>query len=86
MVTYGADDGVAWVGLTPFVRADARPAGVPATVPGLPSFAETNLRPYSLGALRVATQGDTVSYACSRGAGRVPYRLYVRWAVSGRRP
>ncbi|MDQ0765983.1 YqjF family protein [Streptomyces canus] len=103
-------DGVAWVGLTPFVMADVRPAGVPAGVPGLPSFAETNLRtyvrredgrdgiwflsidvacplmlaaravgaPYTLGALRVATDGDTVSYAGSRGAGEVSYRLYVR--------
>ncbi|KUN59032.1 hypothetical protein AQJ46_41250 [Streptomyces canus] len=28
VVTYGADDGVAWVGLTPFVMADVRRAGV----------------------------------------------------------
>jgi uncharacterized protein YqjF (DUF2071 family) len=39
-------EGVAWVGLTPFVMADVRPPGVPATVPGLPTFAETNLRTY----------------------------------------
>ncbi|WP_053846439.1 YqjF family protein [Streptomyces sp. NRRL B-24085] len=103
-------DGVAWVGLTPFVMADVRPAGVPAAVPGLPSFAETNLRtyvrrengrdgiwflsiqvscplmlaaravgaPYTLGHLRVATDGDTVSYTGSRGAGGVAYRLVVR--------
>ncbi|WP_439145617.1 DUF2071 domain-containing protein [Streptomyces canus] len=32
--------------LTPFVMADVRPAGVPATVPGFPSFAETHLRAY----------------------------------------
>ncbi|CAM5328015.1 DUF2071 domain-containing protein [Streptomyces canus] len=43
VVAYGAADGVAWVGLTAFVMADVRPAGVPATVPGLPSLAETNL-------------------------------------------
>ncbi|MHA5053689.1 YqjF family protein [Streptomyces sp. SD15] len=39
-------DGAAWVALTPFVMADLRPPGVPAGVPGLPSFAETNLRTY----------------------------------------
>ncbi|CAL9330732.1 YqjF family protein [Streptomyces sp. enrichment culture] len=39
-------EGAAWVGLTPFVMADVRPPGVPAAVPGLPTFAETNLRTY----------------------------------------
>ncbi|GAB2735404.1 YqjF family protein [Streptomyces bullii] len=39
-------DGAAWVGLTPFVMAEVRPGAVPAAVPGLPSFAETNLRTY----------------------------------------
>ncbi|MFF1811806.1 YqjF family protein [Streptomyces sp. NPDC058251] len=39
-------DGVAWVGLIPFVMADVRPPGISAAVPGLPSFAETNLRTY----------------------------------------
>lgn len=39
-------DGTAWVGFTPFVMADVRPPGVPASVPGLPTFAETNLRTY----------------------------------------
>ncbi|MCF0078182.1 YqjF family protein [Streptomyces lomondensis] len=39
-------DGAAWVGLTPFVMADVRPHGVPAALPGLPTFAETNLRTY----------------------------------------
>lgn len=38
--------GAAWVGLTPFVMADVRPPGVPARLPGLPTFAETNLRTY----------------------------------------
>lgn len=38
--------GAAWVGLTPFVMADVRPPGVSAGVPGLPTFAETNLRTY----------------------------------------
>ncbi|MEV5436495.1 DUF2071 domain-containing protein [Streptomyces sp. NPDC052682] len=38
--------GAAWVGLTPFVMADVRPGAVPAAVPGLPSFPETNLRTY----------------------------------------
>jgi uncharacterized protein YqjF (DUF2071 family) len=103
-------DGAAWVGFTPFVMADVRPPGVPASVPGLPSFAETNLRtyvrredgrdgiwflsievacplmlaaravgaPYTLGDLRVTTDGDTVSYTGSRGTGRVSYRLDVR--------
>ncbi|WP_128374373.1 YqjF family protein [Streptomyces cavernae] len=42
-------DGAAWVSLTPFVMADVRPAGVPAVMPGLPSFAETNLRTYVRG-------------------------------------
>ncbi|MCX5094008.1 DUF2071 domain-containing protein [Streptomyces sp. NBC_00365] len=42
-------DGAAWVGLTPFVMADMRLPGVPAAVPGLPSFAETNLRTYVRG-------------------------------------
>jgi uncharacterized protein len=40
-------DGAAWVGFTPFVMADVRTAGLPASVPGLPSFAETNLRTYA---------------------------------------
>jgi uncharacterized protein YqjF (DUF2071 family) len=39
-------EGAAWVSLTPFVMADVRPPGVPAGVPGLPTFAETNLRTY----------------------------------------
>ncbi|AYN38875.1 DUF2071 domain-containing protein [Streptomyces dangxiongensis] len=39
-------DGAAWVGLTPFVMADVRLPGVPAALPGLPTFAETNLRTY----------------------------------------
>jgi uncharacterized protein YqjF (DUF2071 family) len=39
-------EGVAWVGLTPFLMADVRPPGVPAGLPGLPTFAETNLRTY----------------------------------------
>ncbi|MDW4903975.1 DUF2071 domain-containing protein [Streptomyces sp. ADMS] len=39
-------EGAAWVGLTPFVMAAVRPPGVPATMPGLPTFAETNLRTY----------------------------------------
>ena len=38
--------GTAWVGLTPFVMADVRPPGVPAAVPGVPTFAGTNLRTY----------------------------------------
>ncbi|MDX2937865.1 YqjF family protein [Streptomyces ipomoeae] len=38
-------EGMAWVGLTPFVLADMRPPGVPL-VPGLPTFPETNLRTY----------------------------------------
>ncbi|WP_244204102.1 YqjF family protein [Streptomyces africanus] len=39
-------EGAAWVGLTPFVMADVRPSPVPAVVPGLPTFAETNLRTF----------------------------------------
>jgi uncharacterized protein len=39
-------EGAAWVGLTPFVMADVRPGVVPASLPGLPTFAETNLRTY----------------------------------------
>ncbi|MFG2466108.1 YqjF family protein [Streptomyces canus] len=39
-------EGAAWVGFTPFVMADVRPPGVPASLPGLPTFAETNLRTY----------------------------------------
>ncbi|WP_234357638.1 DUF2071 domain-containing protein [Streptomyces puniciscabiei] len=34
-------EGVVWVGLTPFVRADVRPPGVPA---GLPTFLKISLR------------------------------------------
>lgn len=45
-LTVDAYEGTAWVGLTPFVMADLRPPGVPATAPGLPTFAETNLRTY----------------------------------------
>ncbi|GAA3890936.1 hypothetical protein GCM10023084_49420 [Streptomyces lacrimifluminis] len=36
--------GAAWVGFTPFVMADVRPPGVPARMPDVPTFAETNLR------------------------------------------
>ncbi|MFE9450870.1 YqjF family protein [Streptomyces sp. NPDC006739] len=36
--------GTAWVGFTPFVMADVRPAPLPASLPGVPTFAETNLR------------------------------------------
>jgi uncharacterized protein YqjF (DUF2071 family) len=39
-------EGAAWVSLTPFVMADVRPPGVLAPLPGLPAFAETNLRTY----------------------------------------
>ncbi|GAB2864310.1 DUF2071 domain-containing protein [Streptomyces deserti] len=39
-------EGAAWVGLTPFVMADVRPPGVPSLLPGLRTFAETNLRTY----------------------------------------
>ncbi|MFI2371185.1 YqjF family protein [Streptomyces sp. NPDC018833] len=39
-------DGAAWVGLTPFVMTNVRPPGLPALAPGLPTFAETNLRTY----------------------------------------
>ncbi|MBT2418691.1 DUF2071 domain-containing protein [Streptomyces sp. ISL-22] len=39
-------EGAAWVGLTPFVMADVRPPGMPTLMPGLPAFAETNLRTY----------------------------------------
>ncbi|MCZ0206012.1 DUF2071 domain-containing protein [Streptomyces achromogenes] len=38
--------GSAWVGFTPFVMTDVRPPGVPSALPGLPTFAETNLRTY----------------------------------------
>ena len=38
-------DGVAWVGLTPFLLCDFRPPGFPA-VPGLSTFPETNVRTY----------------------------------------
>ncbi|MEV0976253.1 DUF2071 domain-containing protein [Streptomyces sp. NPDC049915] len=40
-------EGAAWVSLTPFVMADVRPPGVPSGLPGLPTFAETNLRTYA---------------------------------------
>ncbi|PIM66110.1 hypothetical protein CTU88_44975, partial [Streptomyces sp. JV178] len=36
----------AWVSLTPFVMADVRTPGLPASTRGLPTFAETNLRTY----------------------------------------
>ncbi|MEU0073764.1 DUF2071 domain-containing protein [Streptomyces sp. NPDC006332] len=39
-------EGAAWVGLTPLVMADVRPGVVPARMPGVPTFAETNLRTY----------------------------------------
>jgi uncharacterized protein len=40
-------DGLAWVGLTPFVLSGFRPPGLPA-IPGLSTFPETNLRTYVL--------------------------------------
>ncbi|MEV5885218.1 DUF2071 domain-containing protein [Streptomyces sp. NPDC052020] len=39
-------EGAAWVGFTPFVMADVRLPGVLSATPGLPAFAETNLRTY----------------------------------------
>ncbi|WP_037766207.1 YqjF family protein [Streptomyces sp. 142MFCol3.1] len=39
-------DGAARVGLTPFMMVDVRLPGVPVLVPGLSTFAETNLRTY----------------------------------------
>jgi uncharacterized protein YqjF (DUF2071 family) len=39
-------EGAAWVGLVPFVMAGVRPPAVPALVPWLPTFAETDLRTY----------------------------------------
>ncbi|MGW5197408.1 YqjF family protein [Streptomyces spiralis] len=39
-------EGAAWVGLTPFLMADLRLPGVPAWIPGLPTFPETNVRTY----------------------------------------
>nr|WP_205632174.1 DUF2071 domain-containing protein [Streptomyces ossamyceticus] len=36
----------AWVSLTPFVMADVRTPGLPASARGLPTFAETRLRTY----------------------------------------
>ncbi|PAZ09761.1 hypothetical protein CLM62_44445 [Streptomyces sp. SA15] len=39
-------EGAAWVGVTPFVMADVRPPGIPRALPGLPAFAETNLRTF----------------------------------------
>ena len=38
-------DGLAWVGLTPFLLTDFHPPGLPA-IPGLSTFPETNLRTY----------------------------------------
>lgn len=40
-------DGSAWVGLTPFLVEGFRPTGAPG-LPGLSSFAETNLRTYAV--------------------------------------
>ncbi|HEX8932926.1 MAG TPA: DUF2071 domain-containing protein [Pseudonocardiaceae bacterium] len=40
-------DGLAWVGLTPFLLSDFHPPGLPA-IPGLSTFPETNLRTYVL--------------------------------------
>lgn len=40
-------DGLAWVGLTPFLLTDFRPPGLPA-IPRLSTFPETNLRTYVL--------------------------------------
>jgi uncharacterized protein len=40
-------DGLAWVGLTPFLLCDFHPPGLPS-VPGLSTFPETNLRTYVL--------------------------------------
>jgi uncharacterized protein YqjF (DUF2071 family) len=40
-------DGLAWVGLTPFLLSDFRLPGLPA-VPGLSRFPETNVRTYVL--------------------------------------
>lgn len=40
-------DGLAWVGLTPFLLCDFHPPWLPA-IPGLSTFPETNLRTYVL--------------------------------------
>ncbi|WP_436848127.1 YqjF family protein [Streptomyces collinus] len=48
-LTVDTYDGAAWVSLTPFVMAGVRPLGLPAALPGLPSFPETNLRTYVRG-------------------------------------
>ncbi|MGP4113405.1 YqjF family protein [Streptomyces sp. 4N509B] len=44
-----AFEGRAWVSLTPFVMAHVRPLGLPPGLPGLLTFAETNLRTYVRG-------------------------------------
>jgi uncharacterized protein YqjF (DUF2071 family) len=41
-------DGVAWIGLAPFVLAGVRPFGLPST-PWISQFPETNVRTYVLG-------------------------------------
>ena len=44
-LTVHTHDGLAWVGLTPFLLQDLHPSGFPA-IPGLSTFPETNLRTY----------------------------------------
>ncbi|HSX97793.1 MAG TPA: DUF2071 domain-containing protein [Streptomyces sp.] len=66
----------AWVGLTPFVMTDARPPGVPAAAPGVPTFAETNLRTYvgrregrdGLWFLSIEVAHPLMLAACANGA------------------
>lgn len=73
---------VAWVGLTPFCLTGLRPPFLPA-VPGLSSFAETNLRTYVRGP---AGRGiwffslDAASAAAVLGA-RLTYGLPYYWAT-----
>jgi hypothetical protein len=81
-------DDAAWVSLTAFVMADLRPSVLPAAVPGLPPFPQTNLRTYvrrrggrdGLWFLSLEAGCSAMLAACAVGA---PYHL-GRLSVSQR--
>jgi uncharacterized protein len=78
-------DGLAWVGLTPFLLCDFHPPG-PPSVPGLSTFPETNLRTYVLdsngvdGLWFLSLDADELATVLGT---RVFFRVPYHWADMG---